>query len=169
MDWKAIVKSVAPTLGAALGGPVAGTAVKFLAGALLGDEKATEQDIANTILTASPKQLLELRNLDNQFKLKMRELDIDVYRLEVEDRKSARQMGIKGGLKAQMVLSFMFIGGYFALTFSLFSGEIILTPAIEKTGTLMLGVITGAIPMILQFWFGSSQGSKEKTQAMAKP
>ncbi|WP_299948507.1 hypothetical protein [uncultured Microbulbifer sp.] len=169
MDWKAIVKSVAPTLGAALGGPVAGTAVKFLAGALLGDEKATEQDIADLVLNASPEQLLELRSLDNQFKLKMRELNIDVYRLEVEDRKSARQMGIKGGLTAQIALSFVFITGYFALTFALFSGEITMTPAIEQTGTLMLGVITGAIPMILQFWFGSSQGSKEKAQAMVKP
>ncbi|MDP5210985.1 hypothetical protein [Microbulbifer sp. 2205BS26-8] len=169
MDWKAIVKSVAPTMGAALGGPVAGTAVKFLADHFLGDTDAQEQDIAELVLHASPEQLMELRSLDSQFKLKMRELDIDVYRLEVEDRKSARHMGIKGGLKAQMVLSFMFIGGYFALTFALFSGEITLTPAIEKTGTLMLGVITGAIPMILQFWFGSSQGSKEKTQAMVKP
>ncbi|WP_299948313.1 hypothetical protein [uncultured Microbulbifer sp.] len=169
MDWKAIVKSVAPTLGAALGGPVGGTAVKFLADHFLGDTEAREQDIAELVLNASPEKLLELRNLDNQFKLKMRELDIDVFRLEVEDRKSAREMGIKGGLTAQMALSFVFIGGYFALTFALFSGEITLTPAIEKTGTLMLGVITGAIPMILQFWFGSSQGSKEKTQAMVKP
>ncbi|MEW5248654.1 hypothetical protein [Microbulbifer discodermiae] len=169
MDWKAIVKSVAPTLGAALGGPVAGTAVKFLAGTLLGDEKATEQDIANTILTASPEQLLELRSLDSQFKLKMRELDINVYQLEVEDRKSARELGIKGGLWVQAVLSFVFISGYFFLTYLLFSGSVEVTPAFEQTGTLMLGVITGAIPMILQFWYGSSQGSKEKTKAMVKP
>lgn len=168
MDWKGIVKSVAPTLGAALGGPVAGTAIKFLTDHFLGDEKAQEQDVANLVLNASPEKLLELRSLDTQFKLKMRELDIDVYRLEVEDRKSARDMGIKAGLTAQMALSFIFIGGYFALTFSLFSGEITLTPAIEKTGTLMLGVITGSIPMILQFWFGSSQGSREKTQALAR-
>ncbi|WP_299948584.1 hypothetical protein [uncultured Microbulbifer sp.] len=168
MNWKAIVKSVAPTLGAALGGPVAGTALKFLADHFLGDTEAQEQDIAELVLNASPEKLVELRSLDNQFKVKMRELDIDVYRLEVDDRKSARDMGIKGGLKAQMVLSFAFIAGYFALTFSLFSGEINMTPAIEQTGTLMLGVITGAIPMILQFWFGSSQGSKEKTQAMVK-
>ncbi|MFS1524456.1 hypothetical protein ACL7TT_10135 [Microbulbifer sp. 2304DJ12-6] len=169
MDWKAIVKSVAPTLGAALGGPVAGTAVKFLADQFLGDADAQEQDIAELVLNASPEKLLELRSLDNQFKVKMRELDIDVYRLEVEDRKSARDMGAKGGLMAQMALSALFIVGYFVLTLALFSGWITLTPAIEKTGTLMLGVITGAIPMILQFWFGSSQGSKEKTQALAKP
>ncbi|MEW5248902.1 hypothetical protein [Microbulbifer discodermiae] len=169
MDWKAIVKSVAPTLGAALGGPVAGTAVKFLSDHFLQDGEGSEQDIAELVQNASPEKLLELRGLDNDFKVKMRELDIDVYQLEVEDRKSARELGIKGGLWVQAVLSFVFISGYFFLTYLLFSGSVEVTPAFEQTGTLMLGVITGAIPMILQFWYGSSQGSKEKTKAMVKP
>ncbi|MEX2964515.1 hypothetical protein [Microbulbifer sp. TYP-18] len=169
MSWKAIVKSVAPTLGAALGGPVAGTAVKFLSDHFLKDGEGSEQDIAELVQNASPEKLLELRGLDNDFKVKMRELDIDVYQLEVEDRKSARELGIKGGLWVQAVLSFVFISGYFFLTYLLFSGSVEVTPAFEQTGTLMLGVITGAIPMILQFWYGSSQGSKEKTKAMVKP
>lgn len=167
MNWKAVVKSLAPTIGAALGGPVAGTAVKYLAGALLGDENATEQDIADTILSASPDQLLQLRSLENEFQVKMRQLDIDVFALEVDDRKSAREMGVKTSLRPQMILSALFITGYFTLTWALFSGEVQMTQALEQTGVLLLGVITAAIPQILQFWFGSSQGSKQKTEAMA--
>ncbi|MFA0812674.1 hypothetical protein [Microbulbifer epialgicus] len=168
MNWKAIVKSVAPTLGAALGGPVTGTAVKFLAEHLLGDSEAQEQDIAELVSNASPERLLELRSLDNEFKLRMRELDIDVYALEVDDRKSARDMGVKSGLAAQMALSIAFIGGYFALLFALFSGEVTLSPELRDMCVLMLGVMTGEIPRVMAFWFGSSQGSKEKTHALVK-
>lgn len=45
-DWKAIVKTVAPALGTALGGPLAGTAVKVLSEALLGHSDGKEEEIA---------------------------------------------------------------------------------------------------------------------------
>ncbi|MFT6220702.1 MAG: hypothetical protein ACJA0C_000099 [Candidatus Endobugula sp.] len=32
--------------------------------------------------------------------------------------------------------------------------------------TTILGVLTAAIPQILGFWFGSSLGSKQKTESM---
>ncbi|WP_160153332.1 hypothetical protein [Microbulbifer sp. ALW1] len=167
MNWKGLVKNVAPTIGAALGGPAAGTAVKFLADRFLGDPEADEKDLAELVLNSSPEQLAELRKLDNEFRVQMRQLDIDVFALEVDDRKDARGMAAKTSLTPQIILSSLFIAGYFGLIWALFSGQVVMTPDIEKTSTLMLGVITGAIPMILQFWFGSSQGSKDKTAQMA--
>jgi hypothetical protein len=41
-------------------------------------------------------------------------------------------------------------------------------PALLQLFTLVFGVVTGAIPMILQFWFGSSTGSKEKTDILGQ-
>jgi hypothetical protein len=42
MNWKSIVKSIAPVLGTALGGPIAGGAIKMLSSALLGNENERE-------------------------------------------------------------------------------------------------------------------------------
>ena len=33
---------------------------------------------------------------------------------------------------------------------------------------ILIGVLTAAIPQILSFWFGSSEGSKLKTAAMVQ-
>ena len=63
MDWKALVKTVAPVLGTALGGPLGGAATKFLTGKLLGDENASEQELADFIGGASPEQLLQIKQL----------------------------------------------------------------------------------------------------------
>lgn len=166
MDWKALAKNVAPTIGAALGGPAAGTAVKFLADKFLGDPEATEQQIAEAILHSSPEQLAELRRLDNEFRIRMRELDIDVFALVIDDRKNARGMAEKTSLGPQIVLSVLFIGGYFALLFVLFSGQVQIEGTERDIAIVLLGIMTGEIPRIMSFWFGSSQGSKDKDKAL---
>ena len=77
-DWKSIVRTVAPVLGTAIGGPLGGLATRTIAGALLGDENATEDQIAAAVQSASPDQLLALKKADEEFKVRMKELDIDI-------------------------------------------------------------------------------------------
>ncbi|WP_020411253.1 hypothetical protein [Microbulbifer variabilis] len=156
MKWKALVKTIAPTIGMALGGPAAGVAVKFMAEKLLGDGLAGEQEIADFVLGSSPEQLAELRALDNKFRLQMRQLDIDVFELEVRDRDSARGLASKTSLLPQVALSVLFIGGYFALLFFLFGGEVALDGTHRDIAVCLLGVMKGEIPRIMSFWFGSS-------------
>ena len=96
MGWggklKSIVKAVAPTLGAALGGPAGGMAAKIISEGILGKPDASEAEIEDFLLTASPEQMLELKKLDAQFAVDMKKLDIDVFRIESDDKKSARAM-----------------------------------------------------------------------------
>lgn len=166
MDWKSIVKSVAPTIGAALGGPMGGMATKFLAEALLGKSDATQDDLADFITTANPTQLMELKKLDIEFKLKMRELDINVFELETKDRDSARQL-FKTNIWPQVILSAVFIIGYFFVLYGLLSGVITIQEAIRDTAILLIGLLTREVPTIMQFWFGSSMGSKDKAKELA--
>jgi hypothetical protein len=42
-SWKDIIRSIAPTIGTALGGPLAGTATKFIADKMLGKADATQE------------------------------------------------------------------------------------------------------------------------------
>jgi len=165
MKWQDIVKAVAPTIGVALGGPMGGAATKFLAEKFLGGDGEDTKDLESFILGASPEQLAELKKLDHDFKIKMRELDIDVFALEAKDRDSAREL-FKVNIWPQIVLSAIFINGYFVILYMLFSGEVEITASMRDVVNILLGVLTAAVPQILSFWFGSSLGSKEKTNSM---
>lgn len=77
-DWKDLVRTVAPTVATALGSPVAGIAVKALADSLLGDDTATEEQVAQAIKNASPDDLLKLKTIEQDFILTMKKLDIDL-------------------------------------------------------------------------------------------
>lgn len=167
MDWKALIKSVAPVLGTALGGPLVGTAVKFIGEAVFGNPDMSESDLAAAIASASPEQLLKLRQSDNEFKVKMKELDVDVFRLEVSDRNSARQMAMTN-MRPQIILSTIYTLGYFGCIYVVMSGDLKIPADIMTLASGLIGVMTAAQIKIMDFWFGSSYGSKEKTALMGK-
>ncbi len=158
-DWKDIVSNVAPTLATALGGPLAGGAVKYLSSKFLGKDDASVSDLQDAILGATPEQLVKLREIDAQYKADMERAKVDIYALEVKDRDSARQLA-KENMTPQIIGSVIFTIGYFYI-FSL-----IINNSIKASGEvhLMIGVLTAVMTMIAQFWFGSSQGSKQKTK-----
>lgn len=153
-DWKRVVNQVAPTIATALGGPLAGLAVKTLGGALLGDDSASEDDIAKALLDS--EGLLKLKQAENDFKVKMKQLDVDVYALEQKDRDSARTMAAATGNTPQIVLSTVFIGGFFLVLYILFGDNIEISDSQENLSYLLLGVLASGVTMILKFWFGGS-------------
>ena len=161
MDWKSVVKTVAPTIGAALGGPMGGIAVKFLADQFLGNPDAKEQDVAEAVLNATPDKLLELRKLDNDFKIRMRELDIDVFKLEVQDKASARDLA-KFNMKPHMILTVVYSIGYFGIMGAMLSGQVQFPVGQTELLSGLIGVLTAIQIKIADFWFGSSYGSKVK-------
>tara|TARA_R110000737_G_scaffold144670_1_gene174844 strand:+ start:630 stop:1124 length:495 start_codon:yes stop_codon:yes gene_type:complete len=164
MNWKKIVSNLAPTLATALGGPLAGTATKFLARELLGDADAKESDIDLALSNATPEQLYKLKDIDNDFAKEMAKLGVDVFALEVKDRHSARDLA-KLNMTPQIVLSAIFILGYFAIIGLLFSGTVVIDDSIRDMSNILLGVLTVNIPIIIAFWFGSSYGSKLKNKS----
>lgn len=163
--WKNILRKAAPTLGAALGGPLVGVATAAISEALLGKPNGTEKEIEEAMSIASPDVYLKLRDLDNTFAAKMKQLDIDVFKLEVEDRVSARQL-YSVNYWPQIILSSAFLFGYFLTLILLLTGEVHVPPEWKDTFSIVFGVITANLPHIMAFWFGSSFGSKEKTAAL---
>lgn len=161
MNWKNIVGSLAPTLATALGGPLAGTATKFIADKLLDNPDATEHDISEFIANANPDQLAELKKIDNDFAIEMKRIEVDIFSLETKDKQSARDLA-KVNMRPQIILSALFILGYFAIVALLFSGTVKIDQSIKDMSNILLGVLTANIPSIMAFWFGSSHGSKTK-------
>jgi len=77
---KGILGAVAPTIGTALGGPMGGMAAKMIAEALGVDNDPKK--IEKAIQAATPEQLAELKKIDADFDVKMKELDVDLFALK---------------------------------------------------------------------------------------
>jgi hypothetical protein len=168
MDWKDIVKNVAPIIGGTIGGPFGAAGMKFLAGKLLGDESASEQDLADAVLGASPEQLMLIKKADQEFQVKMRELGFKEEELHIRDRDSARGLAAAQGIMPQMTLSLVYTVGYIAVLWIFIAGDVTIAENIKSEFNMVLGVLTAAQIQIMNFWFGSSSGSKQKTDQLGK-
>ena len=81
---KNLVGAVAPTIGTALGGPMGNMAANMVAEAL-GCEP-TPKKIEQAVQAATPEQLAELKKIDADFEIKMKELEVDLYALQTKDQ-----------------------------------------------------------------------------------
>jgi len=140
-------------------------ATKWLANEFLGDENASEDDLAHAIINADPVKLLQLKQLDQTFQIEMRKLGIKESQLINQDRDSARQL-FRVNKWPQIILSAIFIVGYFIILGLLVSGKLTISSEVKDTIILLIGLLTREVPTIMQFWFGSSSGSKGKTNKL---
>jgi len=158
-----LLGQIAPSIATALGGPLAGVAVRSLSNALFGHEDGTEQQVSEALSSATPDQLATIKKIDADFKVRMKELDIDLERISAGDRDSARQMqrDTKDWVPKAIVITLGFFG---ILIWMLLNG-------MPKTGTeallMMLGALGTAWTGVVNFYYGSSAGSKAKTDALS--
>jgi len=159
-----LLGSVAPTIATALGGPVAGMAVKALSGALFGHEDGTDEDIQAALANPTGDQLAALKKIDADFKVQMKSLDIDLEKIAAGDRDSARNMAIATHDWIPRVLAVGVTLGFFGIVaYILLFG----LPATGGEALLMLiGTLGSAWTGVMAFYFGSSAGSTAKTDAL---
>jgi len=161
-----LLGQIAPTIATAIGGPVAGMAVKALAGALGLTQDASADDIQTAMMNATPDQLAAIKKVDADFKVQMKELDIDLERIAAGDRDSARNMQMRTSDWIPRAMAIMVTFGFFGiLTWLLTKG---VPPTGSETLIYMLGALGTAWTGIVQFYFGSSAGSKAKTDALVQ-
>ncbi|MCK4957760.1 MAG: hypothetical protein KAT00_00130 [Planctomycetes bacterium] len=156
-----LVRKFAPTIAAGLGGPVAGQAVKFLTGKLGIPDDATPTEVETALLSATPEQFAEIKKADQEFEVAMAKLDLDVFALETADTQNARGL-FAINMWPQIVLSTIFVTGYFGLMYLIFSGGVKVDDSLRDMSNVLIGVLTAGVIKILDFWFGSSHGSKTK-------
>ena len=162
MDWKETLGAIAPTLATALGGPLAGAATKFLANELLGDENANLEDIELSVLGSSSQDLAKLKELDQQFKIGMKKLDIDVFALEVQDRDSARTNHKHSNTPTALV--YMLTVLIAIITYLLFNAEV--PERNENNLYMLLGALTTAWIQSISYWTGTTRSSADKTRLL---
>jgi hypothetical protein len=160
-----LLGQVAPTLATAMGGPLAGLAVKTLSNVLLGHEEGDADAVATAIQNATPEQLSDIKKIDADFKIRMKELEIDLERISAGDRDSARKREMEIKDHMPKILAAGVTVGFFGCLFWMF------VYGVPKNGNeallLMLGALQTAFTGIVAYYFGSSSGSKAKTDLMA--
>ena len=160
-----LLGQVAPTLATALGGPMAGLAVKTLSNVLLGHEEGTDEDLSKALGSATPEQLSDIKKIDADFKVRMKELDIDLEKISAGDRDSARKMQMETKDWVPKVLAIAITIGFFGiLVWMLVYG---MPPSGTEALLMMLGALGTAWTGVVNFYYGSSAGSKAKTDALA--
>lgn len=148
---KGVVGAVAPSLGTALGGPLGGAAASMIADALgcENNPKAIEKAVQN----ATPEQLAEIKKAELDFEAKMKELDVDLFTLETQDKQDARKHFAKDWTaKLIGVIMVVFFCAYIAMV-------TIMPPEQNSMEliNLVLGYLGGLVSAVISFYFGASQ------------
>lgn len=158
MGWKETLASIAPTLATAIGGPFAGAATKFLAGKFLGNEDASQAELEQFISTANPEQLLLIKESDNEFKLSMAKMGVDVFEIEANDKKNARaehkHSYMPAALSAGLTLA---VAGIVYMLFYLEPPD-----GSRDVLFMLLGVVIKEWGGAMQYWFGTTRSSANK-------
>lgn len=164
LDWKGILKTVAPGLATALGGPLAGMATRAVSDALLGKQDGTEAEIAAAITAGGPELLQKLREADQRFQVEMKKLDIDLEKIAADDRASARQREAAVKDRTPAIIALASFCGFFGVLALLIFRDI--PPGAKDALMIMLGALGGIVTSITAYYYGSSAGSAAKSKAI---
>jgi Na+-transporting NADH:ubiquinone oxidoreductase subunit NqrC len=154
-----ILKGIAPTLATAVAGPLGGAAVTALA------SKFGVSDSIDAVAKAIAS--------DPQAAQKLQELELEYAKLDAQDRDSARKAYAavatsENATKLEKLVVPVLALGVVGLAFGLIGVLMFVdTPNDQQQLVIFaLGFITSAAGQVLSFYFGSSQGSKDKTEDM---
>lgn len=152
-----LLKNIAPTLATAVAGPLGGAAISAIANKLgVGD---TVEDVAKALSS------------DPAAAAKLQELELEYAKLDAADRDSARKAyaevatSVNASKLDKAVVPILALG-VVGLAFVLI-GALMFTnvpPDQQQIIIFALGFITSSAGQVLSFYFGSSQGSKDKTK-----
>lgn len=165
-DWKKTVGKVAPGIATLLGGPLAGMATTALCEMFGIDSKASnaEAQLEQAVKSMTPEQAIQMRKIDNDLTIKLKEAEVDIFRSEVSDKQSARGAHKDSFMPAILTVALAALAMtlvYFVMTSSMAN--------VDKTlvGTV-IGYVFSELKQATQYWFGSSFGSQKKTEALSK-
>ena len=147
---KSLVGAVAPTIGTALGGPMGGMAANMIADVL--GVPNTPKAIEKAIQEATPEQMLELKKAEQDFELQMKELDVDVFKLETADIQDARGKFSKDW--TARIMGAAVVGGFMGYIFL-----VTIQPPEQNSEALInlvLGYLGGLASAVISFYFGAS-------------
>lgn len=163
MDW---LKTLAPLLGTALGGPLGGAAAAFIADKMGIDSKTVESvsEVLNST-KMSPDQISALKLAEIDFQKFLEQNKIDLAKLDADNTKSARDMQIATRSHTPDVLAGIITLGFFGILITMMVGWLKVSD--QQALLMLLGALSAAFGAVINFFFGSSHGSQTKDRLLA--
>jgi len=161
---KGVLGTIAPVLASLLPGPLGGMVQKLVASAL-GSPDASPAEIDKILATASPDTLLKLKQAEDDFVTKMKGMDVDLEKLAVDDKASARTMQVATKSRVPAVLAAVVVIGWIGMVIYLMTGTI--PPTNREIVIQAVGTMSGALMLVLGFYYGSSSASAKKDETIS--
>lgn len=159
-----ILGAIAPTIGKAIQGNIGGAVEEALKA--FGSFSGGKKELEKLVQEATPEQLIKLKQIDREYSEKLAQIGVDLASLEVQDRKSARDMYSTINTMLVPTLAVVIMLGAFLLTIALlFIG---VPPSNKDILFMVMGVVVGHASNVVSFYFGSSQGSKLKNSLISE-
>lgn len=161
-----LLKTLAPAIGTALGGPLGGAAAAFIADKL-GIESKTVEAVTEVLNSGkmTPEQVAQIKLAEIEFQKFLKQNAIDLEKVHAEDRGSARAMLAAVRSKVPAWLSFIVTLGYFGILGGMMTNTLEIKDS--QALLLMLGSLSTAWGMVMAFWFGTTAGSAQKNELLA--
>lgn len=171
-DFLKTIAGLAPTVAAALGGPLAGAAVAAI-GNVLGMSEPTQESIAKAFSDGQikPDDLAKIRALEIDFKkheseigFKYAELALKEDELIAKDRIDSRAMQIATHSKMPAILTIMVTFGFFGVL-----GVLLYRPELKANEIvlIMVGQLAAVWSACVGFYVSTTFNSANKNQMLA--
>lgn len=161
---KGILTNIAPNIASALGGPFAGTAVRKLIEVLGIEPDSSTEDVLSAVAGATPEQMIRIKEIDTQFQLEMRKLNVDLEKTletaRVSDTASARLREATLRDWTPKVLAFGAVGCYVWVQWFILTH--VIDASMREMAMRSLGTLDALVGLVFGYYFGSSDSSKRK-------
>ena len=179
------IKTIAPTLSVALSGPLAASALKVIAQTVTGSEVATEHQICHFLSQGITLDLkAKLYEADCAFKADVQKLSSDrIWSNTVSeimnhrDTQSPRKINNENRELYRLGIVIMFFNALVMIGVLLGCFALLVNPApirdesMKSIVSALIGTIVGYVAanaqQVVGYFFGSSKGSTDKTDALA--
>lgn len=155
-----LLETIAPTIASMIGGPLAGTAVTLLEKGLGLTPGAGATAVSAALIAPTPDQISALKKIDDDFKVQMKDADVQLAAVDEKDRESARTMEMSTKDRTPDILSYLLTLGFFGSLGSMMFINV--PPAAHDILLAMIGFLGNAWYSSIGFFFGSSRGSQQK-------
>lgn len=176
-NWLSKVKDIggsiatyAPALGAALapvtGGmsAVIGSGIGIL-GKVFGLGDKPDPDALKQAISTDPQAALKLALADKEWQLQMYQAETDRLKVQIDDIKSAREREVAVKDNVNRNLAFIIVVSFIVMVGGTLAGYAKVDSALMGT---LVGYLSAKAEQVLSYYFGSSRGSMEKTQLLAR-
>ena len=163
MTWSELGKKVAdfaPLLGSVLGPAGAGV------GALISSEFGTDNtpDAINSFLVGNPESQVKLKEIELTHKTRLQQIKLETLQAELGDKANARQAHHQSKMPAYLSVGLTLI--IMLIVFMLFWVDV--PTGSREVLFMLLGVVVKEWGSAMQYWFGTTRSSADKTRLITK-